>query len=239
MDIKTIASGSGGNFYVLTAPSGAQLMVECGIPWKKILQGMGFDFRHCLGCLISHEHTDHSAAIKQMVKHGIKIFSSAGTLNELNVAAYGIYGPQPLKKRTWTSIGDFAVMPIPAIHDAAEPFMFIIKDSEDTLLFATDTQYIPYQIKGLTKIMVEANYSMDVLNENYIENGDVGPRRRRIINTHLGIDSLVAWLWQGLHAGAFDTLKEIHLIHMSKENADPHAFQTRIQKLTGKPVFIE
>lgn len=213
-------------------------MVECGIPWKKILQGMGFDFRHCLGCLISHEHTDHSAAIKQMVKHGIKIFSSAGTLNELNVA-YGIYGPQPLKKRTWTSIGDFAVMPIPAIHDAAEPFMFIIKDSEDSLLFATDTQYIPVKFKGLTKIMVEANYDLNILNKNYIDNGDVGPRKKRIVETHMGIDMLVAWLQDCKNKALFSELKEIHLIHLSNDNADPVRFIERIQSITGVPVIAE
>lgn len=238
MEIRTLATGSSGNCYVLTADSGSRLMVECGIPWQRIAEGMNFNFSKVCGCLVSHEHKDHSLSVDALIQHGIKVYASEGTFLSLNPRAR-IWPEYVLIERVWRKIGDFHVLPLTAVHDAAEPKMFVIRDGVDALLFATDTQYIPYQIKGLTKIMVEANYSMNVLNENYIENGDVGPRRRRIINTHLGIDSLVVWLWQGLHAGAFDNLKEIHLIHMSKENADPHAFQARIQKLTGKPVFIE
>lgn len=234
MEIRAIASGSGGNFYVLTAPSGAQLMLECGIPWKTIMRAMDFDFKSCSGCLLTHEHRDHAAAAAQLVKHGIKIYASAGTLNALGIN-YGVLGPAPLREKVWAKIGDFEVLPVKAIHDAAETFMFIVMDAEDTLLFATDTQYIPVLIKGLTKIMVEANYDLNILNANYIDNGDVGPRKRRIIGTHMGIDTLEAWL----RRCSMDCLKEIHLIHLSKENSDPESFVKRIQSVTGVPVYAE
>lgn len=234
MDIKTIASGSSGNLYILTAPSGAQLMLECGIPWKAIMRAMNFDFKSCLGCLLTHEHRDHAAAAAQLVKNGIKIYASAGTLSALGID-YGVLGPAPLKEKEWAKIGDFEVLPIKAVHDAAEPFMFIVMDAEDTLLFATDTQYIPVQIKGLTKIMVEANYDLNILNANYIYNGDIGPRKRRIIETHMGIDTLEAWL----RRCSMDCLKEIHLIHLSKENSNPESFVKRIQSVTGVPVYAE
>lgn len=238
MEIKTLATGSSGNCYVLTADTGARLMIECGIPWRRIAESMRFNFSRVCGCLISHEHKDHSLAFKDLIGHGIKICASEGTFRELNPRRSNRH-EYVLKERVWTTIGDFQVLPLAAVHDAAEPMMFVIRDGVDVLLFATDTQYIPHQIKGLTQIMVEANYRLEVLNGNYIENGDVGPRRRRIINTHLAIETLEYWFLQGLQVGAFDSLNEIHLIHMSRENADPQAFQARIQKVTGKPVFIE
>lgn len=234
MDIKTIASGSSGNCYIITAPSGAQLLIECGIPWKTIMRAMDFDFRSCAGCLLTHEHRDHAASAAQLVKHGIKIYASAGSLSALGID-YGVLGPAPLKEKEWAKIGDFDVLPIKAIHDAAEPFMYIIREAVDTLLFATDTQYIPVQFKGLTKITVEANYDLNILNANYIDNGDVGPRKRRIIGTHMGIDTLEAWL----RRCSMDCLKEIHLIHLSKENSDPESFVKRIQSVTGVPVYAE
>lgn len=238
MDIKTIASGSSGNFYILTAPSGAQLMLECGIPWKTIMRAMGFDFRSCAGCLLTHEHRDHAAAAAQLVKHGVKIYASAGTLSALGID-YGVLGPAPLRQKEWAKIGDFDVLPIKAVHDAAEPYMYIIRDSEDMLLFATDTQNIPYGFVGLTKIMVEANYDMELLYRNYVDYGDGWARKRRVMQTHMSIDTLTMWLLTQRIRGFMTGLKEIHLIHLSNDNSNPGEFIKKVEKCTGVPVYAE
>lgn len=55
MKLKVLSSGSHGNSYILQSPTGT-LLIECGIPYKKILQGLNFDLQEVVGCLISHQH---------------------------------------------------------------------------------------------------------------------------------------------------------------------------------------
>jgi len=55
MDIQVIGSGSTGNCYVLKSET-ESLMLECGIPFKKIQQNLDFRLSEVQGCLISHQH---------------------------------------------------------------------------------------------------------------------------------------------------------------------------------------
>jgi phosphoribosyl 1,2-cyclic phosphodiesterase len=55
MKLKVLASGSKGNCYLLSTPTGI-LLIEAGIPWKQIQKGLNFDLREVVACLISHEH---------------------------------------------------------------------------------------------------------------------------------------------------------------------------------------
>lgn len=83
MKFKTIASGSSGNCYLLETDTGS-LLIEAGIPIKKIKRALEFDFSNIQGCLITHDHGDHSKAIKDIAKLGIDVYASEGTLNALN-----------------------------------------------------------------------------------------------------------------------------------------------------------
>jgi phosphoribosyl 1,2-cyclic phosphodiesterase len=55
MIIKSIASGSSGNCYKISDGK-TSLLLECGIPIKKIKLGCDFDLSDILGCLVTHEH---------------------------------------------------------------------------------------------------------------------------------------------------------------------------------------
>lgn len=55
MNFKTIATGSKGNCYILETEKGS-LLIEAGIPIKKIKQALDYDFREVVGCLLTHEH---------------------------------------------------------------------------------------------------------------------------------------------------------------------------------------
>lgn len=55
MKVKTIASGSTGNCYVLETNKGS-LLIEAGIPIKRIKKALNYDFREVVGCLLTHEH---------------------------------------------------------------------------------------------------------------------------------------------------------------------------------------
>lgn len=85
MEIKTIASGSKGNAYVISSGR-SKLLLECGINFDIVRKALNFDLSAVEGCLISHEHGDHVAGVKKMLRtSSIKIYASEGTLSALNV----------------------------------------------------------------------------------------------------------------------------------------------------------
>lgn len=55
MNFKTLSSGSSGNCYIVEGEK-AKLMIECGIPIKKIKHKGGFSVHEIQACLVSHGH---------------------------------------------------------------------------------------------------------------------------------------------------------------------------------------
>ncbi len=55
MEIKTLASGSTGNCYIISA-GGNSIMIECGIPIKRIKERSGFTLHGVDAVVLSHEH---------------------------------------------------------------------------------------------------------------------------------------------------------------------------------------
>lgn len=57
MNLKILSSGSHGNCYILTSlVNKEKIILEVGIAYRKILQGLDFDLSEVVGCLVTHEH---------------------------------------------------------------------------------------------------------------------------------------------------------------------------------------
>ena len=56
IEFKSIASGSKGNAYIVKSGSVAPLLLEAGIPIKRLKENLNFGLTGLAGCLISHEH---------------------------------------------------------------------------------------------------------------------------------------------------------------------------------------
>ena len=56
MLIRTLASGSSGNCYVIENVSGELLILDAGIDIKQIKQGINFRVGDIAGCVITHKH---------------------------------------------------------------------------------------------------------------------------------------------------------------------------------------
>ncbi|WP_024622120.1 MBL fold metallo-hydrolase [Metaclostridioides mangenotii] len=82
MKIKVLGSSSKGNCYLLQLKT-ETLILECGINYKQILKGLNYDLESVVGCLVTHEHKDHSKAITELTENGIDIYTSKGTLEKL------------------------------------------------------------------------------------------------------------------------------------------------------------
>lgn len=231
IDIQIIGSSSKGNAYLIS-DGHTPILLECGVNFRLIQKATGFKTSSLAGCLITHEHKDHCASIKDVLRAGIDCYMSPGTAESIGFEHHRVKTVQskkPFKLGTWT------ILPFDVQHDVSEPYGYLLANKNgDKLLFATDTYYIKYKFKGLTHIMVECNYSLEILNEN-IESGRV-PKimKRRLLRSHFSLENVKDFL----KANDLSNVKEIYLLHLSDNNSDEKLFKEEIQAITGKPVYI-
>ena len=232
IEIKVLASGSTGNCYWIS-DGRTPLLLEAGLPLQKIREGTGFQVSNLAGCLISHEHGDHSRGIPELVKAGVNCFMSQGTAEALGMQSHRI---KILEAKKNYHIGTWQVMPFEVQHDAVEPFGYLLRSiaTKEKLVYITDSSYSRYIFNGLSYIMVECNYSMEILNEN-IQAGRVpATQKKRILQSHFNLENVKDFL----QANDLSQVKEIWLLHLSDRNSDAELFKREIMELTGKPVYI-
>jgi phosphoribosyl 1,2-cyclic phosphodiesterase len=223
MIFRQLMSSSRGNAYI--AECGAdRLLIEAGGSLRT-LRGL-CDYRIPTDALVTHEHGDHAQGVDDLLKGGVDVWATAGTLGALGVRDH--YRSHVVTPYKTTSIWTWAVMPVPTIHDAAEPVGFAIWDRHgESLFFATDTSILAHAVSGFDIVAVECSYQRDLL-------WNVEPfLRRRILSTHQGLDHLLFWL-QGCD---LSKTREIHLLHISRDHAVAAECVEAVQAETGIPVF--
>ncbi|MCL6479321.1 MAG: MBL fold metallo-hydrolase [Peptococcaceae bacterium] len=231
MEITVLASGSKGNAHFIT-DGHTLLLLEAGITWREIQRGLSFKTSEIAGCLVTHEHQDHSKAIKDVMKAGIDCYLSRGTAEALGVAGHRI---KIIRAREQFRVGAWAVMPFDTVHDAAEPVGFLLANQAGKkLLYITDTAYCRYRFRGLTHIMVECNYSMDILRAN-VDAGVVPVElKNRLLKSHMSLETVKEFL----RANDLSRVEGIWLLHLSDGNSDAERFRREIMEFAGKPTYI-
>lgn len=232
MDIKVLASGSRGNCYRIS-DGVTPLLLECGIPIKQIRQGLEFGLTDIAACLISHEHQDHCKAITDVLKAGVSVYTSPGTIEALGLENHRL---RPVKDKQSFEIGSWIIRAFETQHDAEEPLGFLLhsKATSERLLFATDTYYVKYRFPKLNYVMIECNYAADILEAN-VEAGAVHPAmRRRLLTSHFSLDNVKEFL----KVNDLSKVREIWLLHLSDGNSDAERFKREIMELTGKPTYV-
>lgn len=234
MKLTVCGSGSSGNGYVLHNENEA-LIIECGVNFIEIKKALNFNISKIKACLISHEHGDHAGCVRDYLQMGIPLVTSCGTLKAIE-AKHGQFtrGRIGVLPEKIVRYGGFSIIPFNTIHDAAEPFGFLIHHEETgNVLFATDTSELNYIFPGLNNILIEANYSDEIVFDN-IYDGKVNYRQQeRVEISHLSIKKTLSFLRR-------QTLKEVNnivLIHLSSRNSDAADFKKQVEAETGKNTF--
>lgn len=231
MKLKVLGSGSSGNCYLLQGEK-ETLIIECGLPYKTILKELDFNLNNVVGCLVSHEHKDHSKAVQDLVKNGIDVYSSKGTFEAIGIQKYRA---KLIESEKAIKIDEFIILPFETRHDAVEPLGFLITHKEmGTLLFATDTYYLKYKFSGLNHILIECNYSEKILKQNMEERCILTSLKDRLLKSHFELGNVKDFL----RATDLKDVKDIVLIHLSDGNSNSAEFKSDIEKLTGKPTYI-
>lgn len=242
MVFKTLASGSSGNCYHLSGGGAKKpLLLDAGIPFKRIQIGIGFQVHMLAGCLVTHSHGDHCKAVADLIYAGVDVYASNETFEVLE--RFGNdrrlvrdYRFKTVKDRQPFRVGDWCVVPFEVPHDCPGSLGFMIgSPNGDRALYLTDAAYSPVKFEGLTHIFIECNWTEDELIANRSD-GQIDPARfERVIRTHMSLERLL----ELLKANDLSKLKEVHLLHVSQSNADPQKIKKAVQRVTGVPVYIE
>ena len=229
MRIKTLATGSTGNAYLLDDGS-TVLLLECGIPLRELMRRSKYSLSHVDACLITHEHGDHARAVQQLIRIGIPIWCSKGTATALGIDGEPVVHPV-MRPGHVVRLGTMAIMPIAVEHDAAEPLGWLIysEASSQRLVFLTDTRVADVSLPAVHHIMVECNHmGLDSMGQTNAIHAD------RVIRNHMSLDDCIRFL---LHQD-LSQVQDIRLIHISHSHGDRVAMRNAVAAATGRQVII-
>ena len=231
MKLKILGSSSEGNCYILENDKEA-LILEAGVSFGKVKKALDFNISKIVGVLVTHEHNDHAGHLQHFFNAGIPICASLGTLSAKGIDT-SIVKPTAAEKTV--KFGGFRVMPFEAVHDCAEPFSFLINHDEcGNVLFATDTAEILYDFAGLNNILIEANYSDEIVYER-IYNGKLNAKQHeRTVNSHMSLKACNEFL----QSTDLRQVNNIVLIHLSDGNSNAVQFRERVGLVTGKNTHV-
>ena len=193
MVLKVLSSGSKGNCYVLMDNNGRRLLLDVGIQYKKILDGIGYELLSVDGVCVTHEHKDHSLSVNEFRIRGIPI--------------YRPYADKPDARLLKTYFGRFHIQCFSLEHDVPCYGFLITHPEMGKLVYITDTAYCKYRFKEVNHILVECNYDERMLSEDYAALGHV-------LHDHMEIQTTCRFL----QANSSDALRNVVLCHLSSEN---------------------
>lgn len=212
--LRTIGSSSKGNAYILTA-GGKHLLIECGLPFKSVLKALRYNVDEIVGCIATHRHKDHVGYIKQYKDYAIKVYSNPDNPDTL-----------PLQPKQTYTIGGFKVMPLPVPHGDCTNYAYVIEHPDcGRIVFCTDAEDFPYNIPDVTSLIIEANYSEDLLVDALMENKAIHSQS----HTHMEIGATTSIVERLLSP----KLMRVILIHLSGSFSDERAFKSRICEVSG------
>ncbi len=227
MTFTSLASSSRGNCYVVSDGETA-ILLECGISFRRIKKGLGFDLSAIRACLVSHEHKDHAKSVMDLIKSGVEVFASEGTAEALDCALI-----TPVEAGVQFHVGSLEIMPFRTWHDAEEPLGFLIYSRVDgeRLVFATDTVNLGHTFPGVNLLALEANYDKDILSRCEKMPEKV---RYRVTNSHMEIGTLCQYL-ETLDLSACRTL---YLLHLSNAASNEENFIERVRRVVPPNVHV-
>ena len=232
MQIDVLASSSLGNAYIVS-DGVTSILLDAGIPYKELQAKSNFKVNEVAACLLSHEHGDHSRAVKDLIKGAIDVYALHETLTALGVSEhYRTHTVEPSKTYT---IKTFEIMPVTMHHDVpCVGYMLYSKTTGERLFFATDTYKITVNPQSIDYLIFEINYQKEIVNE-LVNQGKVEPGiRARLLFSHYELSKALSWL----NKIDKSRLKRIYVAHLSSGNSNASEIKNAVIGETGVPTTI-
>ncbi|MDO5540575.1 MAG: MBL fold metallo-hydrolase [Eubacteriales bacterium] len=210
MKLKCLGSGSSGNCYLLENDTEC-LVIEAGVPFKEVKKALDFNISKIVGVVCTHSHADHSGRAYEYEAVGIPVFKPYESDELRQVRTYG----------------NFVVKSFDVVHDVPCCGFLIMHPDMGRLLYASDTEYIKYRFDRLNHILVEANYSADLIDPNAVN-------RNHVLTGHMELQTTLDFL----RANSNPELRNVTLCHLSDRNAEPKMFAMEARKAVSCPVHV-
>lgn len=232
MKLTVLGSSSSGNCYLLESKKEV-LILEAGVNLKEIKKAVK-EWPTVAGCLVTHEHGDHSKSAIGLMRLGVNVYASPGTFKALKVIKH-VHRAKKMQAQIKYKIGSFVIVPFDIPHDAEQPFGFIIEHPEcGKIVFITDTHYCKYLFSGMNNLIIECNYSHEII-EKRMKAGKLPEIvRKRLLTNHMSLETCKGFL----AAHDLTGVQNIVLCHLSNGNSNASQFKKEIKGLTNKNVFI-
>lgn len=168
---------------------------------------------------------DHSKSIPNALKNYIPVYSCKEVVEKFN-------GVKLLKPKIKYKIGSFTVMPLPVEHNV-ENYAYLIEHEEiGKLVFCTDAISFPYKIKAVNHMLIEANYSNDIVLDNMMKGYEIRSQNQY----HMELEDTIECIKNNMSS----ELNNVVLIHLSEIQSDEQMFIEKVHAETGiRPVVAE
>lgn len=252
-----LASSSAGNCFIFDLECGTRtcrIMVECGIPAKKIIEGCnanGVQMQSIEACLITHAHGDHCQSARNVASWGIPVFASEDTLeNEKCLPDGNGHAMEPLKA---TKIADGVhVLPFPVEHDIEGAMGFVIKTARETILFINDCKRWTCDLSAFRfdYVFIECNYWQTTVYAQLgqlkremaviTDSGEIKEHLSKIkqhernINAHMSLAGCI----RGLAKLNLSGCVAIFLMHLSDRFANEYEMKSGVEAATGVRTYV-
>lgn len=221
-----LATGSKGNGYILTNGEDT-LLIEAGARYKEMLAGLDYKIETVNGMIVSHEHKDHSKYMEQYLKKGLLVHMPRSMKNNLDLSY--VYNAISVDIGVTYELGNFTIKPFELVHSVDCLGYYIYHKDLGKMLFITDTEYVKYRFDklGINHIVVEANYSKELLNRGKVNSNHV-------LKGHMEINTTTNFLKEN----DTDSLKNVVLVHLSDSNSDERLFYELTTKVVHEGVRV-
>lgn len=231
LEAHVLASGSDGNCTVIES-DGEAIVIDAGISCKAILKQMdqeGVDRDIIRAILITHEHGDHVKGAGPLArKLGVPVMCNEATFSMLSL---GNVDYVPIDPTGSFDVGHLHITPLPTVHNAIQPCAYYTQADDRSVLLATDTGRLTFQIEAALRdadiAIIEANYDSKMLADGpypYSLKQLIGSERGHMCN----VDTAEA-----IGRTMTDSRRQLFLAHLSRTNNEPDLARETVAGITG------
>ena len=213
LTFKCIGTGSSGNCYVLDY-NGDMLLLDLGMAVSKVKKDIDYNIMGIKFGIAFHGHADHSKAVEDFKKMGVRVFTP-----------YLDENPNAVIR-----INPFTVQLFRLPHNGVENRGGYIKVADRRMVYACDCEYVPYSFvtHRLTDIFIECNYQdkyLDMDAENIAHK----------MQGHCSLDTCIEFIKTNLT----DALQNVIILHMGVDTCDSRECVAEIKKIVPDSVNVD
>ncbi len=236
--ITSLNSGSNGNCYYVGNNNEA-ILVDAGISCRELEKRMarlGLSLLKVKALFISHEHSDHIKGVEVLAKkYKLPVYITDATLSAGSLKLDKSL-VRPFKAYQQVIVGELSVIAFPKLHDAADPYSFVVEFKKIKIGVFTDIgsscEHVIANFKQCHAVFLEANYDEKMLEEGsypfYLKS------RIRSEKGHLSNNQALELFIK--HKPEF--MSHLLLSHLSKDNNCPELVLDLFSKHADKTNII-